>query len=154
MPTLGCCRADTSPEGGINQNLFITPSPCGWNTALAVSSSVGSREKGFCKLRKVHELAMESPYPSPAFPEQELEASGPQGAELQVAMGIGGGGMVSSGFGRHGIPPTSPQPWEIRSLLQEGLPAAGAGRGTWAVVMSCPSPPGPGWRGAQAVCRL
>lgn len=88
-----------------------------------MSSSVGTRGKVFCKLREVHELEVESPYPSPPFPEQELGASGPSGAELQVAMGIGGGGMVSSGFSRHGISPTSPQPWEIRTWLQERLPA-------------------------------
>lgn len=56
-------------------------------------------------------------------------------------MGIRRGGMVSSSFSRPGISPTSLQPWEIKIWLQEGLPAAGAGKGTRAVVMSCPSSP-------------
>lgn len=37
-------KADRSPEGGINQNLLITPSPCWWNSPGSVQLSGDSGE--------------------------------------------------------------------------------------------------------------
>lgn len=135
--------------------------PCGSDTALAVSSSVGgtgAQGKGFCKLREVHELEMESPYPSPPFPEQELGAwsLGRQctAAELQVAMGIAGGGMVSSGFSR---------PWNFSHLspaMRNKDLASGGAASSWGrqghmgsghvLPLFSTRSPDPGWRGAKA----